>query len=250
MGYVSDQQGIINRYLREGNGWSLHLENTKRFIVEACEGRGVGSVVVLGSGWLLDVPYTELSAHFDKVFLVDIYHPRQIRKKVKKFSNITLVDFDITGGAVLQAYQAVKSYKRMKQKVHIGEFLLNPDRFGLPADIVPDLVFSVNILNQLDILLTDYLRKFQIYTEDELLELKKIIQTKHVGSLPEGKSCLITDFEENIYDESDALIGTNPLIFAEFPKAQRVRNWKWDFDSQKTYYKNQKTYFNVLAQEF
>ena len=150
----------------------------------------------------------------------------------------------------MQAYKAVKTFKRFKQKIQVSEFLLDTNHFGVPIDIDLDLIFSVNILNQLDILLTDYLRKFQIYSEEELFELKKIIQTKHINSLPENRSCLITDFEENIYDESDTLIVTNPLVFAEFPKAQKVMNWKWDFDSQKTYYKNQKTYFNVLAQQF
>ena len=35
MDYFSDQQGIIRRYQREKEGWDIHLNNSKQFILES-----------------------------------------------------------------------------------------------------------------------------------------------------------------------------------------------------------------------
>ena len=69
-GFKKDQNGIINRYLREKGSWKTHLSNTKKFITDFTKNKAKNSCVVLGSGWLLDVPIeylTRISRHFFKV---------------------------------------------------------------------------------------------------------------------------------------------------------------------------------------
>ncbi len=56
MKYISDQKGILNRYLAEGNNWEAHLEKTRGFITGCLEKNKPETVAVLGSGWLLDIP--------------------------------------------------------------------------------------------------------------------------------------------------------------------------------------------------
>ena len=82
MHYVADQQGIIERYLKEAESWASHLENTKRAIIESAENKKKDNCAILGSGWLLDVPIEYLCQHFKKVYLFDVVHPTQIKHKM------------------------------------------------------------------------------------------------------------------------------------------------------------------------
>ena len=75
MGYLSDQKGIMNRYLNQQGGWDSHLDNSKRFIERSAFLKNKRSVAVLGSGWLLDVPIDYIAQEFGEVYLVDIAHP-------------------------------------------------------------------------------------------------------------------------------------------------------------------------------
>ncbi|MDX9697808.1 MAG: hypothetical protein RBT49_18595, partial [Bacteroidales bacterium] len=69
MQYTSDQQGIIKRYLREKEGWDIHISKTKQAVLQSSNTKKKGKVLVLGSGWLLDCPINELSQNFDEVIL-------------------------------------------------------------------------------------------------------------------------------------------------------------------------------------
>ena len=110
MGYLRDQQGIMTRYLREAPQWKEHLDRSRAFIQSTFpagghEGVKKGTLVVLGSGWLLDVPLDHLLNIFSKVYLVDIYHPPQIRKKMENRDNVILLEADISGGGIEQVWQ-------------------------------------------------------------------------------------------------------------------------------------------------
>jgi hypothetical protein len=75
MGYICDQEGIMNRYIREKKSWDLHFGKTREFINGCFSDKSIDSVAVLGSGWLLDVPLEEMKNRYKKIFLVDIHHP-------------------------------------------------------------------------------------------------------------------------------------------------------------------------------
>lgn len=242
MGYYNDQQGILNRYNREDGGWDSHIENTKSFILESSKDKK-GTVAILGSGWLLDVPIEELSSQFEKVYLFDIAHPKQVQQKVKKLTNVEMVEYDLTGGAVEYVYEAVREYKKNKTKVPLS--FVNIENFKFEKQI--DYIVSVNLLNQLDILVTDYIKKQNIYDTNEIKELQKEIQQKHIASLPEGKSCIITDYEELIYSSEEIIENINPSVYTELPTGKDRSMWKWDFDKSQTYYENKKTIFNVIG---
>ena len=107
---------------------------------------------------------------------------------------------------------------------------------------------SLNILNQLDILIIDYLKRFSIYSAEEIILLRKIIQQSHIDSLPHHDSCIITDYQELVYDD-EKLDRINPLIHVDLPEGKRKSTWEWLFDSQKTYYHGKTTKFHVVAIE-
>jgi hypothetical protein len=242
MGYINDQNGIIDRYYREQGGWKPHLENTKKYILETAKEKGNKSVAVLGSGWLLDVPVEELCKMFQKVFLYDIVHPREIKEKIKKYSNVFFVELDISGGAVKGAFRVIREFNKNNIKSNLSQIELS----GFVPVEEHDFVVSVNILNQLDILAVDYLRKYNIYDDSELNEFRKRIQASHVDSLPKGKSCLISDVEELVYSGNQLELKKS-LVYTDIPAGINNVAWTWDFDRSGNYNKGKQTFFRVIA---
>ena len=241
MEFYNDQNGIMRRYMREKENWDQHLNYSKNFILKSAENKKNATCVILGSGWLVDVPISELSEIFSEVILIDIIHPKQIIHKTKSLQNVKFIHDDITGGLINFFYQSTPKTKALPETI-------NSFHYNIP--VKADFVISLNILCQLHIILIDYLKKFNIYSKSEYLQIEKIIQESHIKILPEKKSCLITDIEEEILDEKDEIIGVNPLIHIDLTEGNFSQQWQWKFDSKMTYRENSKTYFNTKAIDF
>jgi hypothetical protein len=245
MGFIRDQSGIMNRYLRETRHWEPHLEKTREFIRNSFTGQDYESVTVLGSGWLLDVPLDHLAGRFRKVTLVDIFHPPQIRKKVKDLDHVQLVETDLTGGAVEQIWQLSKK-----------RGALNPDSLPEMLHLEPPLprirsgvVVSVNLLNQLDIHLCDFLRDCG-WTEDEPMDrCRELIQSFHIDWITASPGCIITDAAEINRDRSGKET-IKPLLYTELPLGIRRERWIWEFDTSATYRSGFRTRMEVRAVEW
>lgn len=245
-GFKDDQQGIMNRYIRESGGWESHIKNTKEFIIKSAELKNKTSCIILGSGWLLDIPIVDLSYLFEKIILVDIIHPAQIVHKIKIYPNVEAIESDITG-LIEPVYHFMKMAK--KTKLEIQQIKANYSDSWFDDIKNADFVISVNILNQLDILICDYIKKFDVYPEQEINEFRKIIQQNHFDILPKGKSCLITDYEELSIDVNNKVIKNKPLVYIDLPENDNSKKWQWNFDMSQTYYKNLNTVFEVIGME-
>ncbi len=245
MNYFSDQRGILGRYINEEGAWENHLAKTKEYIINCLGNKKPQSVAVLGSGWLLDVPLEYMAKNIKRVMLLDISHPPQIKHKIKKYDNMELIIRDISGGGILSVYNHVKEYKKNRTKGDLNEIELQ----GLKFVQQPDYIISLNILNQLDMLLAEYLKKYGIYEDNELNYLRKRIQKLHIDSLIPGKSCLITDYEEEIYNQDGTFDFKRDLILTDLPRPKNKKKWKWYFDSSGSYYPGKKVVFNVMAME-
>jgi hypothetical protein len=246
MGFVRDQEGIMNRYLGESEQWKTHLERTRAFIAASFSDSHIQSVAVLGSGWLLDVPLEELRTRFQKVFLVDIHHPPQIRKKTSSMEGVELLEEDLSGGAVEQVWNLAK---RNKTDIHLAEIqkeiTLNPPLKGIQADAF----ISVNLLNQLDILLCDHIRRKLPYQQELSHSFRAAIQAFHLDWITKKPGCLITDFMEHRVPHSG-----NPsakaLLYTDLPEGIRRETWQWNFDSRGTYHPGSRTHMEVQAIEW
>lgn len=246
MGFAADSEGILNRFYREGGRWNSHLENTKQFILDSAQSKEKNVAVILGSGWLLDVPFLELSEMFEAVYLVDIIHSRQVKHKISKLKNVHIIEHDISGGALEGVYSLVKK-RLIEDSSMLDKIKLEHKNFGLPEGVTPDFVASVNILSQLDYFAINFLRKHTPFCNQSLNEFKKRIQKAHLSFLPKGKTCLITDYNENIYNDKKVIVRQNALLKLRFAEKQIEKRWKWYFDSHKTYYSDGNTFMNVLA---
>ena len=248
LGFFSDSEGILNRYLREKENWENHLQNTKKFILQATENKDKNIAVILGSGWLLDIPLQELSSIFQKIYLVDIVHSKQVKHKISKIHNVELIEHDITGGALEGVFDLVAKYNTNNRQ-QLDEIELINTNFGLPANVKPDFVASVNLLSQLDYFALAYLKKHTTFCPISLGEFKEKIQKAHLSFLPKLKSCIITDYKETVYKDNDPkqLIRETFLLKVKFSDKEIANKWKWDFDTHKSYYAEGNTFMNVMA---
>ncbi len=158
MGYLSDQNGILNRYLDEPDAWEEHLQNSSDFILKSLNDRNPDHVTVLGSGWLLDLPLEGIYSRCKSISLVDINHPPQVLHQIRKYPGVIPVKADITGGLIEKCYEQVGRCRKTGT-------MFDPDALSVP---VPDpgikdrdvFVISLNILDQLDILIKDYIGRW------------------------------------------------------------------------------------------
>lgn len=240
MGFSNDQEGIMTRYINESGKWETHLKNTQKFILEEIEKKEAKSVALYGSGWLLDIPLDEMIHICNHIYLYDVRHPRQIMHKYRKNDKVSFIQTDLTGGLIELIY-------KISKKSNFAAELKKTEPSPYEPYKTVDHIFSVNVLNQLDILITEYLRKFKFYNPELVSQLRKKIQITHLKSLPAGKSSLITDYEEDLFDRTGTFVESRNLLYVDIDKNKRLKEWIWTFDSQMTYYPNRKTNFKVLA---
>ena len=246
MGFFADQEGIFRRYVHEGDNWSEHLENTKRAITEFIRKQQVTSLSIFGSGWMLDIPVDILSGETKMVVFYDIRHPQGILDKYGGNTKFRFIEADLTGGLIDKAYRICNQKQSISDK-EITEELI-PEPFELP--VRTDFYISLNILNQLDILLIDYLRKKAKMSSETEGVLKKRIQRYHLNMMKKGYSCLITDTEELHIDDNERILGTIPLIYTNLPAYSEHHQWIWKFDTRRTYHHEYKTYMQVKTLYF
>ncbi|MGC9342130.1 MAG: hypothetical protein ACP5E3_05480 [Bacteroidales bacterium] len=244
MGYLSDQKGIINRYLREQEGWTTHVENTRQFIIEAVKDAKPESIIVFGSGWLIDFPLEEVYSLCPIIELHDIQHPPQVMRKIRDLNGVTAVLSDITGGMIQSVWDFVSDRKREK-----GINNLQGIEYQKPVRKENLFCVSLNILNQLDILLIDFLKKYFNLNEQVCNDFRKFVQSSHLEMIGKN-SCLITDVEEirksfNTHEE----IRKN-LIYIDLPEGKKTGEWLWDFDSAGLYHEKSSTKMRVKAISF
>ncbi|TFH27752.1 MAG: hypothetical protein E4H10_02795 [Bacteroidia bacterium] len=246
MGFVRDQEGIMNRYIGESSQWQHHLEKTRTFIAGSFTGTQAESVAVLGSGWLLDVPLDELRLRFGQVYLVDIHHPPQIRKKIAGMEGVELIEEDLSGGAIEQVWKLLRKNKSSFPATRlVEEISLIPPLAG----IQPDALISVNLLNQLDILLCDHIRRKLPFQQELSISFRAAIQAFHLEWLTKKAGCLVTDTTEHRIPHKGKK-SSKRLLYTDLPEGIRRDRWQWDFDSRGTYHPGSRTRMEVQAIEW
>src|SRR5205823_2719658 len=98
IGYLRELINIRKRSRQCAAAWQPHFENVRNTIraaIARCPQRR--KAVILGSGWLNDVPLAELADAFREVALVDVLHPFAVRRAVRRRPNVRLLTADVTG---------------------------------------------------------------------------------------------------------------------------------------------------------
>jgi hypothetical protein len=242
MGYYNYQNGLIFRHMNQQGGWENHLENSRRYIMKALEIYNPEKITVLGSGWLLDFPLSELVERTKKICLIDIVHPPDVIRQAGSFKNVELIEEDVTGGLITEVWEKMHKFNYLKKSRTIANITI-PDYS--PIDD-PGMVISLNILTQLETLLIDFLKKRARVTEEEYNLFRTEIQNKHQLFLLKHRSVLISDYEEVIADRKGN-IKTIPTTFIDLPYSPSREEWIWNFDQTGADMYNSKSHFKVVA---
>lgn len=236
MGYLKDQKGILERYLLEADHWEPHLAKTRNEVKSFVDITQPSEIIVMGSGWLLDFPLEEVYETCRNIFLLDIFHPPQIKKKVEKFPGVQCIPADLTGGMIDKAYKTGKlpSIENFNSKMEV------PQKSGR-------VVVSLNVLNQLDILLVDAVKRKDHISPEEINTFRQFIQKAHIEVIAAFPSCLITDITELLINREGEEIERKDLIFTDLPEVSGQNSWIWAFDNHFSYNKGYNTHFEVTS---
>jgi hypothetical protein len=228
--------------VNQEGGWESHQEHCRSFIIKALELYKPEKITVLGSGWLLDLPFAELIERTGRVCLIDIIHPPDVINQAGSFNNVELIEQDITGGLIEEVWQLTEKYSFFK-KLKSLENIIIPE---FKPDGDPGMVISLNILTQLESLLIDFLKKRAKIKEEEFDFFRTEIQRKHIDFLKKHRSVLITDYAEVITNRSGS-VKSIPTLLTDLPQSQFTEEWTWNFDQTGADLYNSRSQFKVVA---
>lgn len=177
-------------------------------------------VIVLGSGLLLDVPIESLVEKFREVVLVDVVHLPEVRKRIKQYKNVRLIQGDITNVA-----------ERLFETIRQGRSELPLSEPSIPElDASTSLVISLNILSQLAAVPQDYVQNKRPEISQEQLDVWcdqiREAHYKQLTTLP-CDVCLIADHEYVYKDKTGAVIEQGSTVGKVLlPKPDT--SWWWE----------------------
>lgn len=221
MGYLHESIAIRGRYERNQSAWQEHIERSQDFILSSarkCPKRG--KVLVLGAGLLLDVPLDALVGVFQQVVLVDIVFLPEIRRRAKKYSNVVLMQHDVTNMANILHHNVQHGIRDLPQSV----------------SFIPDLaeeaglVVSLNILSQLPAVPRAYaFKKIPCLDEGHIHLWCRQIVDAHFKTLLSLRCnvCLITDYEFEERDRADKAISSSSTLY-DISLPEPEASWIWD----------------------
>ena len=218
MGYLRELFGIRRCLDLWGAIWEPHFEKTRAVIRTAMSHCSTHrKAVILGSGWLNDVPLADLAAAFRAVILVDAVHPFSIRRRVRRWPNVSLLAVDITGVAEA-VYLCARKPGPLPRHA--------PDLFC--ADPEVDFVASVNLLSQLPYWPQQYLHRAGVHAAAAIDDCARDIVRAHLDYLRRlpGVVALIADIEEMTITAAGKEAKRISTVYGvELPKSGET--WTW-----------------------
>ena len=220
MGYLHELIGIRRAFRHRRAAWLPHFERVRKVILAAtqrCSQKR--KAVILGSGWLNDVPLAELAAEFREVILVDVLHPCATRSQARRWPNVHLLAADVTG-----------SMDALHQAGKTGGPLPTPRPELFLADAELDFTVSVMLLSQLHCVPEEYLRDAGYHASDEIARFSHALTAAHLEHLHRlpGVVTLLTDVEDVVVGTASRQIRSSRLLCGvTLPKEDE--RWTWTF---------------------
>jgi hypothetical protein len=222
-GYLRRLIAIEFRERRNRGAWGPHLAHTRQFILKAADlVEQPRTAVIIGSGLLLDVPLEDLSDRFERVYLADIFHMPQVRRKVQRHLNVKLLAGDVTG-----IFAMMKDHKAPG-----GKTPAPPPRIPHLADA--DLIVSCNCLTQLAGPFNDLFRKTRGFADADCDQLSRQVMEHHIKAVAhdaKGIGVIITDTERFAMQGERIVSRLDLLKEAQLPGTQHPQydeEWDWN----------------------
>lgn len=226
LGLLSELIALEARSRRCAAAWAGHQAACKDLILAAALACPRGTtVLVAGSGLLLEIPLEELTQIFDRVLLCDALHMPAVRQRAGRLKGVECITLDLTG-----LHRTVLSLARDPKACEAQALELAapaPDWFLDRRDL--GLVVSANILSQLPLApLAALGKRFPGLGPEALEPLGRCIVEAHLSWLSrfEATVCLIAD-HARLYMDGDRLLDSDDLLYgATLPWPGR--EWLWD----------------------
>lgn len=218
LGLLKESIGLEARFQRCRVEWQPHYVQCQRAITLAVEQTLVkNTIVIIGAGSLRDIPLDLLAEEFNRVILIDLLFLKQVKRRIKRYSNVQLIEMDITNG--LKKLLTVSSIEVMSN--FLSE---NPPQLMIEADCI----VSLNLITQLPLVPTNFLSKKFNPNAFKIEHLVQLLINQHLVLLnaQKGVKCLIADREICEFDKQGKKVECfNPAWDVELPKVGL--NWDW-----------------------
>lgn len=225
LGYLYETIALKQRYRRRKENWRDHIAKCHYHTLFAADQLGGAgqSILILGSGLLLEIPMNELLQRFDRIVLADFVHSREVRSRWGKHPKVKIVEVDLLG---------------------IASSLLRWDGGKLPLIQTPDLakyhadfILSANCLSQLALKPRQYLEKS---VPAEMLDAySEKISAAHLASIKRTGTphLVIADFETRVVEENGEVIEKSSPFF-DLESLKQIDSWTWNLAPKGEIYKN------------
>lgn len=233
LGYLYESIAMQERYRRRQKSWQSHIDKCYEITIREAlpySDKGQGTLLILGSGPLNEVPLTELCEIFGTIHLADIVHPREVRKKWGKHHKVELHDIDLTGVAE-------------KMRLYSSGKLPSPVPPELPH---ADFILSANCLSQLALKPRE--RAEGHASAQELDDFCEALSASHIEQIKKSgvPHLIIADFETDILDEDGQVLErTQP--FVELNSLHLIEQWSWSVAPKGEYHRKNSVRMTVGA---
>lgn len=219
LGYLKEAIAIKARYRRRCIAWMPHLARSRALIADAArECARHRTVLILGSGLLLDIPLAALAPMFERVVLVDVVHLRQARRAAARHPNAALLAADVTGLTDGLSDRIRGGWR--------GTPVPQPSLFH--DDPTIDLVVSANLLAQLPIMPAAALRRAGA-DEGAIRDFRRATIEAHLAYLTgfQAKVCLITEASRETVDRDGGILRIDDALHGvRLPPEDAF--WSWE----------------------
>jgi hypothetical protein len=214
-GYTYQNVSLKFRSRRCKEAWRHHIDQCHQLVREQVLTVKPKSVMVLGSGLLLEIPLEALLESCEKIFLVDLVHAAKIRKLAKKFPQIKLIEKDLS---------SVLGFLKKGQ----APFVMKSIPWDqLPAWDLPkvDWVISANLMSQIPLIISETLPMSSKVYADFARRLRDL----HIErTCSQGKQGLLfADFETSYRDRDGELLKKESYKVTLGP-LKFLKEWEWE----------------------
>jgi hypothetical protein len=190
--HLAEAIGLWARGERQARAWAPHLANSRGLIDTTIDDFGRrGTVVVLGSGSLFDVPVESLARTFARVILVDRIHLSVVRRRIGRYRNVECHWRDLSAAS-------------------------DPEALGFLAAITDlDWVISASLVSQLA-------RAAPAGSERRVVDS----HLDELAALP-CPVTLITDLDYRVFNRHGVVLDSADLLHGR-PVPRGGLRWKWE----------------------
>ncbi len=243
MGYPREQIALCAREKRCRKAWAGHIRACRQAAAAAADCPGKAKVAILGSGYLFDLPLAELAELFAEVVLVDILHPAVARRRAKAFSNVSVVEEDLSGiAAALYRHVACGTPGPLPAPA--------PSQTTVSSWRDAGFFLSLNVLSQLPVLPAAYAEKSGLFDDRAIAGFRQSIIRHHLALLAglAGRVCLISETGRQITG-GGTTVREDPLFGIGIAAAEWLETaaWVWDIAPRGELYRDREVRLTVRA---